>query len=259
MYFRNTSQPGPVKTKLFAILSLALSLMLLLSPNAFAHTRQYVWTEEYRTIPKGGFEIENWVTTKVSDFNRSDVNSFQYEVELEYGLTDHWTIAHYQRFKTINVNGNDDSTRYNGFKFETKYRLGEKGKYWIDTLLYMEWITDPIDDDNPNELEAKIILSKDLGKFNITYNQIMESKLGSGGRTNHEFTFATSYEFSDSFIAGLEMKGDYWRPSSHRNKISLGPTLAYEHTYFWVAGGIRWGLNNHSDDLEARIIVGVPF
>ncbi len=242
-----------------------IGLFLILSVPAtasFAHVRKYVWTQGYETLPKGEFELESFVTLKVPDGDVSREHSWEYQEELEYGVTDHLNIAHYERWETQNVVGPDDSTVYKGFKFEAKYRVGEKGKYWVDPLIYVEWITNPRErheDKNPNEIELKLILAKDFGKFNITYNQIMESQFGRGGRTKQEFAVAASYEVISEFRIGAEFTGQYWAPGSHRNELSLGPTLSWENRWFWIAAGARFGLNHVADDVEARVIVGVPF
>lgn len=236
-----------------------VSLLGLTSQPLLAHERRYTFNQEYRTIPKGQFEIESHNYFKMPKFDRTNVNEFTFQEELEYGVTDRLTLAHYELWKVKNKIGPDDSTVYEGFKFETKYRLGEKGKYWVDPLLYLEWVTNPRNHKNPNKIESKIILSKDLGKFNLTYNQIMESVLGSGGRTDHQFTTGMNYEISESVHLGMEIKGDYWRPSSHRNRLALGPSISYAHNYFWIAATSLFGVNHAADDWEIRIIVGVPF
>ncbi len=259
MKFGNESGAGLNVSKRIIVSMLAAAFFLFSATGVFAHVRDYVWTEVYNTLPKGGFEIESWTTSKVPDINRSYENTFEYMGEIEYGVTDHLTIGHYQRWETDNVDGDDDTTNYTGFKFEAKYRFFEKGKKWVDPLIYLEWITNPHNDDNPNKIEAKIVLSKDLGKFNISYNQIMESELGSGGRTEHNYQIAANYEVFSSFRAGIELGGNYWHPSTHRNELFVGPTFAYEWKYFWIAAGIRWGVNHASDDLQTRLIVGVPF
>ncbi len=227
--------------------------------EASAHTRKYIFTEEYRTIPKGGFEIESFVKSKVPNHRRPNVNTFEFQEELEYGLTDHLTLAHYEVWERVNRRNQDDDTAYKSFKFEGKHRLGEKGKYWLDPLLYLEWITEPRRTKNKNKLESKLVLSKDFGNFNLTYNQIMENRLGTGGRSEHKYTFGANYEFPWGIHAGVELKGDWWRPGSHKNQLALGPTLAWEGSYFWVATGVAFGANHHADDYEARLIVGVPF
>ena len=227
--------------------------------NGWAHVRHYVWTTEYNTLPKGEFELENWVTFKVPDGRVTNNNTIDYQEELEYGITDHWTVSHYERWGTINQVGPDDATVYQGFKFETKYRFAEKGKLWIDPLLYLELNTDVRKEHKVNSLEGKIVLSKDVEKFNVAYNQIMESEVDRGGRTGHEFALASSYEVLPDVRAGAEFTGQFWAPEGHHNELSLGPTLAYEHKYFWLAAGGLFGLNHAADDKEVRIIVGIPF
>ena len=229
--------------------------------EAFAHVRHYVWSTEYQTLPKNGAEVESYVTMKVPDGHHSNANQWEYQEELEYGVTDHFSAAHYERWQTVNKVEADakDATKYSGFKFEGKYRIGERGKYWVDPLLYFEISRDPREKDIPLTLEEKIILSKDIGKFNVVYNQIMESGTGSHGRTEHEFTVGMNYEIFSELFLGMETKGQYWNPGSHKNEMTLGPTIAYEAKYFWIAAGALFGVNHHGDDYQARIIIGVPF
>ena len=250
------------KTKLLTL----LFTFLLIASEAFAHERYYAWTEIYRTIPKGGREVEAWTTLKVPNGNQTNSNTFQYQTELEYGATDHLTLAMYQRWKTTNQHGVDkdgipekDFTNYQGFKFEGKYRIGEKGKYWVDPLIYLEWATDPREHPHENEIEGKIVLSKDFDKFNLSYNQIIESELGEGGRTEHNFAVGTNYEVLEGIRVGGEITGNYWKPSSHRNELSLGPTISYAGKYFWVTAGVAFAVNKNTDDVQGRVIVGVPF
>lgn len=255
------------KTRLFTYRALALATagIIVFSSPAFAHERHYAFNTEYRTIPQGEFEIEQSVTSKVPHWDISNENSFQYQTELEYGVTDKWTIAHYEHWDTENHAGYDDDgraikdvTKYSGFNFETKYRFGEKGQYWIDPLIYFEISHDPRKAHEPVVLEEKIVLSKDFNKLNFTYNQIMESVANRGGRTEHEFTFATSYELPAGFRAGIEIKGQYWNPEGHHNELAMGPTLAWGGKYFWVTAGALFGLNRAQDDTQARVIIGVP-
>lgn len=252
--------------KLGLLICLALSIVPFQATRAFAHNRNYAWTEEYKTLPQNTFEIETRTNLKVPDASKSNANTWNYQSELEYGVTDHWTIAHYQIWETVNRSGVDtsgvkrkDSTRYEGFKFETKYRFGEKGKYWVDPLLYLELESKVRPKHRNNVLEGKLVLSKDFEKFNVTYNQIVESELDRGGRTEHAYTVAMKYEILSSFNVGIEVKGNYWKPGSHRNEFALGPTLSYENRFFWITAGVLFGANNRADDEQARLWVGIPF
>lgn len=252
-------QKSPFKNIIHLSISSLLLSSLLLPSVGLSHERTYAFNQEYRTIPKNQFEIEQHVTSKVPNINKSNSNSFKYETEVEWGITDHWTLAHYQTWTTTNRSGTGkDTTEYSGFKFETKYRFGEKGKYWVDPLIYFEIKHDPREEDFPIELETKIILSKDFGKFNIVYNQIMENEVNRNGRTEHAFTFGANYAVMDDLRLGVEVKGDLWHPSDHRNALSIGPTIAWSNRYFWTTVGVLFGANHAADDLEARVIVGVP-
>jgi hypothetical protein len=236
-----------------------LLLMIVVIPSAFAHERHYVWNAEYQTLPQGTFEVESITTFKMPDFKKTNANKWEYKGELEYGLTDHITIAHYEHWETKNKSDTGkDSTKYSGFDFEAKYRIGEVGKYWVDPLLYFEIKRDPREKGIPMTLEGKIVLSKDIGKLNVIYNQIMESQMGRKGLTEQAFTFGFNYEVFDSIRLGFETKGQYWNPESHRNELAMGPTLSYVHRYFWVAAGTLFGVNRAADDWQTRLIVGIP-
>ena len=238
------------------------------SQPAYAHARHYAFNQEYQTLPQGLFEVESHTTAAVPRVGKhSSENSWLYEEELEYGVTDHLNIAHYQQWGTENKEGLDDDgvpnkdvTRYAGFKFETKYRIAEKGKYWVDPLIYIEYAYDPRSrkEGAPHEFENKIVLSKDFGKWNATYNQIMDSKLGHKGRTEQEFTFGLNRELLSGFHAGFEMKGQYWNPGRNRNELAMGPVLACEGKYFWIAAGVLFGATRVTDDFQASVSVGIP-
>jgi hypothetical protein len=228
-------------------------------PVAFAHERHYVWNAEYQTLPQGTFEAESITTFKMPDFKKTNANKWEYKGEIEYGLTDHITIAHYEHWETVNKSGaGKDSTKYSGFDFEGKYRIGEMGKYWVDPLLYFEIKRDPREKGIPLTLEGKVVLSKDIGKLNVIYNQIIESQMGRKGLTEQAFTFGFNYEVFDSIRLGFESKGQYWNPENHRNKLAMGPTLSYVNQYFFVTLGSLFGVNHAADDWQTRLIVGIP-
>lgn len=244
------------------VLAVVLTAALLSAPEAFAHARTYVFSQEYQTLPQGTFELENHTTLKVPRDEHSNVNTWTFQNELEYGVTDHLNIAHYEVWERQNKRNDDDTTKYAGFFWEAKYRIGERGKYWVDPLLYVEYKYDPRTrfTGASQTLESKIVLSKDLGdRWNVVYNHVLESKFGHKGRTDHKFTSGLNYEFADGLHLGLEFKGDYWRAGSNKNRLALGPTLAWENRYFWMAWGAAFGVNRHADDYETKLSVGVPF
>lgn len=230
----------------------SLFVILAFAQNSFADKRSYVSTYEYMTMPKGMWELEYYLTTEVPNINKSNINTIKPWVELEYGITDNWDVSFYQMWKFNNKRFENDS-EYDGFKLRTRYKFGKKDQFIVDPLIYLEYIRD----DNwhkPNVGEAKIILAKDINKWNISYNQILKANLESDGLAQWEYAVGANYAFNSYFHLGLESKGNYTK-----DKFAVGPTLSFATKKFWVSFGSAFGLNEKTDDLQTRMIVGIPF
>jgi hypothetical protein len=220
---------------------------------AKADRRGYVWTYEYMTMPKGQSELEYYLTAKGPDLHKFDEkNTWEHQLEYEYGLTDHWDVSVYERWQQTNTDA-DDKFEYTGTKLRTRYRLGEKGMYPLDMLLYLEYIR-PDGSDVPEILEGKLIVAKDIGKFNISYNQILKAGINNNGRIEHEYAAGVNYEFSPSWKVGFESTGNLTD-----DKFQMGPTVSWASERYWAGIGVLRGLNDKSDDLRVRLIVGIPF
>jgi hypothetical protein len=205
------------------------------------------------TMPKGEAELEYYLTTKVPDMhNYDDKNTWEHQFELEYGLTDKWDVAVYQKWKQTNT-ADDDKTEYGGTKLRTRYRLAERGMYPLDTLLYMEYIM-PDDSSSPDIIEGKLILAKDFGKMNMAYNQIVKKGINNDGTTEHKYAVGLNYSISARWTVGIESTGSY-----SNEKYYLGPTVSWASQRVWAGLGAVRGLNDRSDDLQVRLIVGIPF
>jgi len=234
------------------IVLLVVFMSLLCANPAHADRRSYVWTYEYMTMPKGMREIETYVTIEVPNTHKSNINSIKPQLELEYGITDGWDVAMYQVWEFKNKRYENDS-EYKGFKLRTRYKIGEKGKFFVDPLLYFEYIRDD-DFSKPNAGEAKLVLAKDLGDFNVSYNQIIKRNLEREGKTDHEYATGISYAFTPQLRFGLESKGNY-----PQEKYAVGPTVSYSFKRGFIALGAVFGLNKRTDDVQTRMIVGIPF
>lgn len=227
--------------------------VLVLAGWARADRRAYVWTYEYMTMPKGAAEVEYYLTLKAPDIDDfSAANTWEHQLEFEYGITDHWDVAVYQRWQHTNT-AIDDKFEYTGTKLRTRYRFAEKGVYPVDLLAYLEYKR-PDGSSPDDELEAKLILAKDFGKVNVAYNQIVEQGLRHGGKAEHGYAAGVGYEFNPTWKIGLESAGNY-----SDDEFYLGPTLSFARQRFWLTAGVLGGLNDRSDDLRARLIFGIPF
>lgn len=236
--------------KVFFVLPI---LVLLATNTTIADRRSYVWTYEYMTMPKGKSEVEYYLTHKATDYHKYDnKNSWEHQVEYEYGLTDKWDLSIYQRWKQSNTS-KEDKFEYTGTKLRTRYRIGEKGMYPFDTLLYLEYIR-PDNPEGARILEGKLVLAKDFGKFNFAYNQILKVGINDKGGNENEYACGMNYEFHSRLKVGLESTGNYTE-----DKYYIGPTVSWANENFWVGLGVQRGLNDRSDDYKFRLIIGFPF
>ena len=242
---------GSLKIMMAAVAVLAA--MLLLATDCRADRRSYVWTYEYQTMLKGRFEFEYYLTEEQKYIEKAKPNIWKNWFELEYGITDRWDISMYQMLKQSNT-AKSDKFEYEGFKIRTRYRILEKNKLPVDTLLYLEYIMTP-NAINQNALEAKVVLAKDIGKFNIAYNQILKQELATDVKTKNEYAAGFSYAVTPRFKIGCESKGSYTD-----DKYYIGPTISFAWPMkAFVTLGAAAGLTEKSDDLQTRLIVGFLF
>jgi hypothetical protein len=228
-------------------------LMMILGSVSMADRRSYVWTYEYLTMPKGAAEVEYYLTHKVKNWNDYDEkNSWDHAIEVEYGLTDHWDVAVYQTWNQTNTE-EEDTGGYTGSKIRTRYRIAEKGELPVDIVLYMEYILGD-GHKNQDKIEPKLILAKDFGKWNLAYNQIYEKEVKNGDGFENAYATGLSYEFSPTWKLGMESTGNYTD-----DKYYLGPTVSWASEKVWANLGVLGGLNDESDDVRFRLIIGIPF
>lgn len=221
--------------------------------SSYADSRKYVWTYEYSTMPAGIAEAEYYLAASVPDTGARNASRWQHQLELEYGLTDNWDIGLYQVFNESHATNSASSFDYEGFKVKTRYRIGKKDAFIVDPLIYVEYIRNSKLDE-PDVLEAKLVLAKDIGKLNVAYNAIVERELDGEGETEHEYAMGVSYALTPGVGAGLEAKGSY---SEHEH--AAGPVVSVETDKFWLSVGAVFGLNDETEDIQARMIVGVAF
>jgi len=69
-----------------------------LAAAARADERLFTYTYEPETMPQGGFEFEQWVTSRIGrneTVGQDDYDWLQFREEFEYGVTDNYTLALY--------------------------------------------------------------------------------------------------------------------------------------------------------------------
>ncbi|MDA8244304.1 MAG: hypothetical protein M0025_09330 [Elusimicrobia bacterium] len=232
----------------------AAMLAIGLASAAGADSRTYAWTYDYTTAPAGMAEIEYYSTSKVPDTSAPAVNSWEHQLELEYGLTKRTDMALYQMFRQDGTAAGSTFS-YEGMKLRLRHRLADKGALPLDTLFYLEY-SRGANLAKSEELEGKLVLGKDFGRLNLTYNQVEEMKLDGKSDLEHGYSAGAAWALSDRFSAGLESSGSY-----SEREYYFGPTLHFQEQSmkFFANLGFLKGLNSRSDDARTRLLIGVPF
>jgi hypothetical protein len=222
-----------------------------LSPfNAFADERGYVWTYEYLTVPRGEAELETYFTISTSDMDSLKGNtSVEHRVEFEVGMNNHFDFAVYQIFSQTP----QKSLEYDGFQLRARYKIGEKKKYLIDPLLYLEYQGVP--DFSKHGFETKLILAKDMGRFNMAMNPTLEFEFGDENKVEPKYALGMSYKINRLLRIGMEMKGS-------ENGHFMGPVIAHGNERFWVTLGSAFRAGNveqGSTEFQLRMLMGIGF
>ena len=98
------------------------------------------------------------------------------------------------------------------------------------------------------------MFAKDIGSFSIAYNIVFEFELKNNWVYEHKYAVGINYEVVNKFKVGIESKGSY-----SKNKYSLGHTIAVVTRQCWFSFGPQWGLNDSTNFLDTRFLIGIPF
>lgn len=233
--------------KLIFVTALAL---LMAVPTVMADRRKYVWTYQYVTIAPEATELEFYQTTKLDK-----TDSWEYRIEIEHGLTPNWDLSVYQIF----VQKEDSSFKWDAVQIRTRYRLAEPGTYFLDPLLYLEY-NRKIDLKRQNKLEAKLILGRDFGRWNLSVNPVYEFFWAPGDPVHEAgLDIGLSHELSYKLSIGIESTSriEFVKNAENEKSSYLGPTISFASGNVFYTLGAAWGLTDHSDDARVRLIMGI--
>ncbi len=240
-----------MRLKIYNQLFWGVCTLLILFCPAHADRRSYVWTYEYLTVERGHAEVESYTTFSSPNINHLEgTTTTEHQVELEIGMTDRFDFAIYQIFSQAP----ESPMQYNGYKLRSRYRLGEKGQYLLDPLLYFEYKGKS--DFSEHELEGKLILAKDMGKFNVALNPIFEfAREAEEKEWEFEPAYAAGirYHVRRLLNIGLEAKGS---GDGHY----LGPVIAHGRHNLWMALGSAFKISDIEDgksEFQIRLLLGI--
>jgi hypothetical protein len=159
-----------------AISFTAFMLVASQTVPALADQRDFPFTYSWIQPSKGEKELAYWARYRKRD------HSWQHQLELEYGITDRFSVAPYLVFES----GDGRKLHFAEWKLETRYQLGNYRTNTILPGLYLEYAKP---NHGPGELEGKLILSHfDNRGRNLSFNFIVETELVSGAELEKEYS-----------------------------------------------------------------------
>ena len=268
----------------------------IVSFAALAEESMFAFVYTTDLLPKGGKEIEQWVTWRHQKIG-GYYDQLEGRTEFEYGLTDQlqvalygnyaWTHAYHngpfgattapEQFADFQVGPDDrfNKSRFIGASGEAIYRILSPYTDPIGLAVYIE----PTIGRNFFELENKIILQKnffdDLLTLAFNFTWAPEFRYLSTNadptvsawqeETDINFGFGASYRFIENWSAGFEFLNEhesnsFWFYHESNSGYYLGPTLHYGgERFFWTATAL-WQLpwaSTHTDTVPGALVHGL--
>lgn len=257
------------KIMIFGILSLVLWSVLGVGSAWARDFKVY----GYATPHEGEVELVYWVdyfakgNTQKYDFFGRQVDKdglWRHTFEVEYGVTDRWTLAYYADFEQ--PSGEDFKYVQSRAVF-LRYRLFEPGKRFFDPAIYLEYYLPDHDYRDSEHLEARIILEKNVGPTLVRLNPIFDKNF-SGGDVDEgiEFEYAMGVYLKalEGLKPGVEFYGEMgqmgnWSKLDDQEHFVF-PTLKMDlPMHVEIETGVGFGLTPHSDDLVVKGIFSYAY
>lgn len=253
--------------KVFLTAGLILSLTsLIVAPAQARHFKVY----GYNTPEAGEMELVYWVDhvagsdNTMSYFsNTVDRNGlWGHTLELEYGLTDRFTMSAYMDFEQPS----SEKFRYIQSRMvAARYRFGNPGQRFFDLAVYVEYyFTDPSYLNEAKEkIETRIILEKKFGTKSLRLNPKFE-KVTSGADVDEgvEFEYGASLygPWTKRLNWGVELYGSIGElvntKSLDAQKHYIVPALTYKfNKHLKLNVGAALGMTIASDDLVIKSLL----
>jgi len=235
--------------KIKNLLVFSIAILFFYSTELSADHRNFVWTYEYMIMDKGKAELETYNTFSTINMDSiSNTTSAEFNLEFEVGMNSFWDVAVYQNFKQAP----EGSLRYDGFKIRNRFKIGESNQFFLDPLIYIEFISNS--NFSKQKIEPKLILAKTLDKFTFSLNPYCEFEY-----ENEEWEFVpkysigAGYKFTKLLNLGVEMNGG-------EDGNYIGPTISHGSSQFWFAWGTLWGIGTITEgkpEFKTRFIMGL--
>lgn len=213
---------------------LLLLIVLLSATPLFAHREDFVGeTLVFLTLERHALEPEAFI-----DWSQDE--RF-YNAAVEYGVTDHFMV---DGRVTSTGNGSIDAARV-----ETRYRFGEEGTWPVDTAVSFEANVERENGEDHYGIEPRLILSKDVDRFNFTVN-VADEIPTNGGAPALQIAGGARFDATELLRVGSELRWDehdhsgtvvpqVWFVLPHETTLRLGYFAGFRGAPHFVRFGIE--------------------
>ena len=186
---------------------------LLLAGTALADNRIFIYTYEPEVEPKGDWELEQYVTSRIgrnAAVGQQEYQKWEFRTEVEHGFTDRYTVSLYvndnlEHFRDSASGKISSANRWAGFSIENRYLVLDPVENPVGLTLYLE----PTWNGQNAELEQKIILGQRHGEWKWAVN-LTHATEWSGDVNNYEGELELSAGLARNLAAhwtlGLELR-----------------------------------------------------
>ena len=246
------------------LLAAALCLSSFATTSTDASERKFTYVYEVTTLEEGKVEYEQWATLKSDKESDSGFTRIDFRHEIEWGITDKLQAAIYYDWRYEDSKKRNDYSYMRDVALELIYNLSNPTTDTIGSAIYGEvaW------GDDKFKLEGKLLLQKNIGKWIIGWNGIVEAEWEGTdySETKGEFeqTLGASYQVNPKLSVGVELlhaveyaRWADWKEAS----VYIGPNVSYSQGKWWATITPMFQVTDNAGDadLQVRLLVGYNF
>ncbi len=210
-------------------------------------------------VEKGELAAE--VDLNYSKDHRADQDKYLSQVvAAEYGVTDWWQTELGAEIEKDN-GSNDQLTN---LKFENVFVPWKPGENFVDTGFYLE-LEKARHSGDPNNVEAKILLEKNIHNFVNTANIGASHEFGNNASSGWSPSVAlrTKYRYDKAFEPGIEYYADFGNTkdslSYSEQDHKIGPVIQGQIGRVKYDTGVLFGVSAAAPDTTAKLNLEYEF
>jgi hypothetical protein len=214
-----------------------------------ADERRFTYVYEPELLPKGGVEFEQWLTLRTqrekgADVRQGNYNLWEIREELEYGVTDNYSVSLYLNTSSESFRDHSQSPpvdrsdfRFDGVSIENRYMVLNPVEHAIGLTLYLE----PRFAGDAAEIEEKIIVGQRYGDWKWAANLSHATEWSDNLHTTEgelEASIGLARDLGKHWSLGLEIRDHNELPDYRlweNTALFAGPVLTYRQEKWWAA------------------------